>query len=312
MLNPQPPTPTLINRQDQLRKNPAELLQLWNHANARVLPVYEGKCLFSTDQPALQLTSLAVQKTWQVQQAIFLGTTNAEKSADTPWFALAMDESMADALELPNHTEFQDLRVVGPQLTAEDSALAKYAKGLTYWHSNTQYCSRCGSALDNTQGGHSKQCTNGQCAQLIFPRTDPAVIMLVTRTDESGEEWCLLGRSPVWPKGMYSTLAGFVEVGESLEQAVAREVFEESGIDVEQVRYIDSQPWPFPRSIMLGFSAVATTEKITLDKNELEDARWFTRNDLKHFGTWGDPNYEFQMPRTDSIAHALITRWLKG
>ena len=136
--------------------------------------------------------------------------------------------------------------------------------------------------------------------------------MLVTRTDESGEEWCLLGRSPVWPKGMYSTLAGFVEVGESLEQAVAREVFEESGIDVEQVRYIDSQPWPFPRSIMLGFSAVATTEKITLDKNELEDARWFTRNDLKHFGTWGDPNYEFQMPRTDSIAHALITRWLKG
>lgn len=301
-----------INRQDQLRKNNTELLQLWNHANARVLPVHNGKCLFSSAQSAPQLASVAVQKTWSLQQAIFLGTTESTQAGDIPWFALPLNEAAADALELPNHTEFQDLRVVGPRLTIEDSALAKYAKGLAYWHSDTQYCSRCGASLRNVHAGHAKQCANSDCGKLIFPRTDPAVIMLVTRINELGEECCLLGRSPIWPKGMYSTLAGFVESGESLEQAVAREVFEESGVRVEQVRYIDSQPWPFPRSIMLGFSAVATTEKITLDKDELEDARWFTRQELENFGAWGDENFEFQMPRTDSIAYALISQWLKS
>lgn len=308
MLNLQDLAP--IDRQDQLRKDEAELLQLWNLPTARVLPVHDGKCLIRSTDSHPGLAWMDVQKPWQLQNAIFLGTTDAGEPDQTPWFAITLDENSANELPLPNHTEFQDLRVVGPHLNSEDSALLKYAKGLTFWHGTTQYCSRCGSSLQVSHGGHSKQCTNSECNQWVFPRTDPAVIMLVTRTDESGEEWCLLGRSPVWPEGMYSTLAGFVESGESLEQAVAREVYEESGIRVKDVEYINSQPWPFPRSIMLGFKAVATTEKITLDVNELEDARWFTRKDLKNFGTWGDSNHSFQMPRTDSIAHYLIHQWL--
>jgi len=303
---------TLIDRQDQLRKNDTELLTLWNQPNARVLPVLKGKCLIRTTDSLPHLEWVGVQNSWRFENAIFLGTTDAEGAENSPWFAINVDEDSISPLKLPNDTEFQDLRVVGPHLTPDDSALLKYAKGLTFWHSTTRYCSSCGSNLTNTQGGHTKQCSNEQCQQLVFPRTDPAVIMLVTRTDAAGEEWCLLGRSPVWPPGMYSTLAGFVESGESLEQAVAREVYEESGVRVQDVQYISSQPWPFPRSIMLGFRAVATTEKITLDVNELEDARWFTRADLENFGAWGDANFEFQLPRTDSIAYALVTQWLKG
>lgn len=269
----------------------------------------------TNDQPH-SLVWLPVQKPWQFCDAIFLGTTSStsQDTADgatneTPWFALTLDESSAAELSLPPATEFLDLRTVGMRINSEDGALLTYAKGLSFWHSRVHYCSHCGSALKNSQGGHVKQCTNIDCAQMVFPRTDPAVIMLVTHTDETGVERCLLGRSPVWPPGMYSTLAGFVESGESLEQAVAREVLEESAIVVENVQYITSQPWPFPRSIMLGFKAEAITTDITIDEQEIEDAQWFSRDDLNQFGTWGDENFEYQLPRADSIASFLINQW---
>ena len=257
-----------------------------------------------TNNQPHRLVSLPVQKTWQFGDAIFLGTTG-----ETPWFALTLDENDAFALELPPTSVFLDLRAVGMRIDGDDGALLTYAKGLSFWHSQTQFCSCCGSALINSQGGHVKLCTNTDCAQMVFPRTDPAVIMLVTHADDRGVERCLLGRNPVWPPGMYSTLAGFVESGESLEQAVAREVFEESGIKVENVQYIASQPWPFPRSIMLGFKARAITTDITIDEQELEDAQWFSRDQLNEFGTWGDASYTYQLPRSDSIASFLINQW---
>ena len=258
----------------------------------------------NTNSQPHRLVSLPVQKPWQLQDAIFLGTTN-----QTPWFALTLDEKSANALTLPPSSEFLDLRAVGMRIDVEDGALLTYAKGLSFWHSRVQFCNQCGTPLQNSHGGHVKQCTNVDCNQLVFPRTDPAVIMLVTRTDNNGVERCLLGRNPVWPPGMYSTLAGFVESGESLEQAVAREVFEESGIVVENVQYIASQPWPFPRSIMLGFKAEATNSEITIDEQEIEDAQWFSRDELNQFGTWGDANFEYQLPRQDSIASFLISQW---
>ena len=294
-----------INREDQLRKDEAALTRLWNDTNARVLPVCQGKCLMNDNNPQPHtLAWLPVQKTWQLDDAIFLGTTG-----DIPWFAITLEENTVATLSLPPTTDFFDLRAIGMHINHDDAALLIYAKGLSFWHNQIQFCDRCGSSLQNTQGGHVKKCTNNDCAQLIFPRTDPAVIMLITHTDESGIERCLLGRSPVWAPGMYSTLAGFVESGESLEQAVAREVFEESGVEVENVQYITSQPWPFPRSIMLGFRAEATTTHITIDEQEIEDARWFSRDDLKQFGTWGDDNSEFQLPRGNSIASHLINQW---
>ncbi len=296
-----------INRQDHLRKNQAMLVQMWNDPTARVLPLHQGKCLVSHDTESPELTWMPVQAAWQFRDAIFLGTTG-----DIPWFALSLDDNDALATEPPSASEFQDLRKIGMRINDDDGALLIYAKGLTHWHSRTNFCSACGVALDNTQGGHVKQCSNTDCGQLEFPRTDPAVIMLVTHIDEQGVERCLLGRSPVWPPGMYSTLAGFVESGESLEQAVVREVFEEVGVSVENVKYITSQPWPFPRSIMLGFKSEATTTAITLDEQEIEDAQWFTREDLNSFGTWGDENFTHQLPRSDSIAHFLIKQWCEN
>lgn len=135
--------------------------------------------------------------------------------------------------------------------------------------------------------------------------------MLVTRpATKNSPALCLLGRNQNWPKGVFSTLAGFVETGESLEQAVQREVLEETSISTENVRYIASQPWPFPRSIMLGFEATATSSQIRCDPDELDDAQWFSAEQLKTFGTWGDEAYELQLPRQDSIARLLIERWM--
>jgi len=148
-----------------------------------------------------------------------------------------------------------------------------------------------------------------QCEKQVFPRTDPAVIMLVERVTANGERYCLLGRNPAWPDGVFSTLAGFVETGESLEEAVAREVFEEAGIVVSNARYLASQPWPFPQSIMLGFVATADTCEITIDENELAEARWFTDQEIATFGSWGDDSPGPKLPRPDSIARYLIESW---
>lgn len=296
-----------IDRQDHLRKDEAAIAALWQDPKARVLPVHNGACLINYDQDVLSLAAFRVQAPWQVSDAIYLGT-----DGETPWFTLAIDDEEANDLVLPTGTEFTDLRKVGMRLNANDGALLTYAKGLCFWHENTTHCSHCGGQLKNLQAGHTKRCVNEACGHMVFPRTDPAVIMLVTHTDDEGAERCLLGRSPAWPAGMYSTLAGFVECGESLEQAVAREVFEEAGVRVHDVQYITSQPWPFPRSIMLGFKATATTTELDIDTHEIEDAQWFTRAQIKEFGTWGDPAYRYQMPRTDSIAYYLISRWLNN
>jgi NAD+ diphosphatase len=154
------------------------------------------------------------------------------------------------------------------------------------------------------KAGHERQCTNAECKAQHFPRTDPAVIMLVTHGDQA-----LLGRGKHFPAGMHSTLAGFVEPGESLEDAVAREVFEEVAVRVRDVRYHSSQPWPFPASIMLGYRAETDSTEYEVNPDELESARWFTRAELKEAqasrGTTG-----FFLPRKDSIARRLIEDWL--
>jgi len=315
-----------LNRQDHLRKDPEALRKLWQQASTRLLPVCGGRCLVTADASDPKLAWLRVCAEWDFEHAIFIGTTD-----DTAWFALNItepdiDQLSAQALSYPSGSSaseafvhqgessvayFADLRVVRTQLSGDEIALLAVAKGLSYWHGRTNFCNLCGTGLNNSHGGHVKQCSNSDCKELVFPRTDPAVIMLVTRVDEAGVEHCLLGRNAKWPTGMYSTLAGFVESGESLEHAVIREVFEESGVHVEDVRYLASQPWPFPRSIMLGFIARATTHQITLDENELEDAQWFSREQLRSFGPWGDSDFSYQLPRRDSIASYLINQWME-
>ncbi|MGK7295557.1 MAG: NAD(+) diphosphatase, partial [Candidatus Wenzhouxiangella sp. M2_3B_020] len=151
-----------------------------------------------------------------------------------------------------------------------------------------------------------RRCSDPDCGRTAFPRTDPAIIVLVRHPTEAK---CLLGRASGWPAGVYSTLAGFVEPGESLEQTVRREVYEESGVEVGEVVYLASQPWPFPSSLMVGFHARARTTEIQRHDQELEDARWFTADELRSAGEW-DGDEPLCLPRRDSIARALIQAWL--
>ncbi len=195
--------------------------------------------------------------------------------------------------------ELTDLRAVAGLLPGHDASVLAHARGLMHWRTRHRFCGVCGGACEVRGAGHVMFCP--ACNTQHFPRTDPAVIMLVTSGDRG-----LLGHSQRFPNStMYSTLAGFVEPGESLEEAVAREVFEESGIRVGRVQYHSSQPWPFPASIMLGFYAAALTEEITIDRTELMDARWFSRDQMRNHADHG-----FNLPRLDSIARRLIEDWL--
>lgn len=229
-------------------------------------------------------------------EAIFLGMAE-----ETAYFAVDLedlDDAAAAGFAAGLGGEFTDLRRVGPVLPRAEAALMAYARGLAYWHRRHRFCGVCGSPTLVESAGHVRRCTG--CGTSHFPRTDPAVIMLVVDGDRA-----LLGRQSQWTPGMVSTLAGFVEPGERLEDAVAREVFEESGIRVTDVSYRASQPWPFPSSLMLGFRARAVTTEIQVDQLELEMARWFTREDLGRMAEIG-----FALPRPDSIARRLIEEWL--
>ncbi len=228
---------------------------------------------------------------------------------EAPWaFLGARDDAMIFTFDVsawdtplpnPGAATFEDLRRMGGLLPAEDAAILAHARGLMHWRTRSRFCCTCGAACTAHDAGHVLHCTG--CGAHHFPRTDPAVIMLVTHNGRA-----LLGQ-PARFRDMrvFTTLAGFVEPGETLEEAVAREVFEESGINVTDVRYHSSQPWPFPASIMLGFSATATTQDITIDPDELVAAGWFTRAELA-------APQDFVLPPPISIARRLIDDWISG
>ena len=194
---------------------------------------------------------------------------------------------------------FVDLRSVGWGVPRPEASVLAHARGLMHWRQRHKFCGVCGNACEVKSSGHVMQCT--VCNTQHFPRTDPAVIMLVHRRRPRPAR----AFDPFPRATMYSTLAGFVEPGETLEEAVRREVLEESGIQVGDVHYHSSQPWPFPGNIMLGFYAEGLTEEITIDPEELKDARWFTRDEMRNCEQHG-----FALPRVDSIARRLIEDWL--
>jgi NAD+ diphosphatase len=235
------------------------------------------------------------------QAVIFLGLNGARAY-------MALDLSSLDAPEshpeLAGRGAFRDLREVGPLMGRSEAAILAYARGTTHWHRRHGFCGVCGSATRSRSGGHVRVCTNTDCGAQHFPRTDPAVIMLV----HDGGERCVLGRQKIWLPGMHSTLAGFVEPGESLEESVAREIKEEVGLDLDlaQIAYHSSQPWPFPSSLMLGFHARCQYGPRTVDPRELESARWATREELRQ----SPEDDSFRLPRKDSIARRLIEDWL--
>ncbi|HYC14689.1 MAG TPA: NAD(+) diphosphatase [Stellaceae bacterium] len=292
-----------LDRAGHRRRDPAWLAERLAHPESRFVPVWRSQSLIvGTSGGAPEAVLLRREAFVAVEgEPILLGLRE-----EHAYFALDLSarEVPLEAFRAPQEptAEFTDLRRVGPLLARPDGALLAYARGIVHWHGRHRFCAVCGSPTRSEEGGHLRRCTDPACNAQHFPRTDPAVIMLVT----DGER-ALLGRQKIWPKGQHSTLAGFVEPGESLEEAVAREVEEETGIRVEDVQYHSSQPWPFPSSIMLGFTARATNTEITLDPEELEAARWFDRSYiLAH-----SEDDEFRLPRRDSIARRLIEDWLK-
>ncbi len=289
-------------RRFSTRRNDASWLEeRLTSESACLLPVFEQKNLVTRRDDRVQAARvspdcLAGHLTTR-ETTVFLG-----EQGDHYYFALSVSETNAPLLRAMQRVgEFADLRRVGPLLDDVEAALLAYARGILHWHRHHQFCGACGSPTVAAKGGHVRQCTHADCARTLFPRTDPAIIVLV-----HGRDNCLLGRQPGWPKAMYSTLAGFVEPGETLEQAVVREVDEETGIGVDRVVYHSSQPWPFPSSVMIGFMAEAMSRQITTGDGELEDARWFSRAEV---GAALAERGSVRLPPGFSIARRLIADW---
>lgn len=205
---------------------------------------------------------------------------------------LPEERAVADAGE-----HFAELRPLAAELPADQVGLLAYARALHLWRATHRFCGRCGAPLLSRRAGHVRHCA--ACRHDSFPRLDPAIIVLV-----SNGERALLGRQPGWPPGRFSTIAGFVEPGESLEDAVRREVLEETGVSVEEVAYQSSQPWPFPASLMLGFTARAHVAMPVLHDGELEEAHWFTRAEVAGGAV--------RLPPPEAISRRLIDAWLQG
>ncbi|MCA3246933.1 MAG: NAD(+) diphosphatase [Azospirillum sp.] len=286
-----------IERWSERRRDPAFIATRLEHVEARLVPVWRTKNLVRTDDRP-QAVWLARETLAHVPgERVYLGDWQG-----VPYFAL--DLSHVEEHDLPAHAPegaFVDLRGVGAAMDRAEGGLLALARGLAWWHARNRHCGVCGAPTESRAGGHVLACTNPACGAEHFPRTDPAVIMLIVRGDR-----CLLGRNRRFPFPMYSTLAGFVEPGESLEDCVRRETFEEAGIRVGRVEYRSSQPWPFPASIMLGFWGEALTEDIVMDDDELIDVIWADREFLRRAH---DPE-KFRLPRTDSIARRLIEDWI--
>ncbi len=313
-----------LDRGDPLRRDATALEQRWCAAETRIVTLCQGKLLVKQHAQAAAHASANVSQTGgalllrradaselidavieRASHRVFLG-----QQATHSYFAVEVSAADGQVLCDALAATFIDLRRVGPWLSAEMAALLGYAKGLLFWRQQYQFCPRCGQALHASQGGHVLSCAQVDCSCEIYPRTDPAVIMLVERTGSDGVNRCLLGRNANWVEGSFSTLAGFVEPGESLEEAVRREVQEETGVTVGEVGYVASQPWPFPSALMVGFRATALDSNITLDPHEVAEAAWFSREEVAGFGAWGDENSRHNLPRKDSIARFLIDHWL--
>jgi NAD+ diphosphatase len=291
-------TPTL-DRVSLNRRDEAWLAHRMAEPESRLLLVWRGQNLIlEAASPAAALLSLTEGGALlaEAREIALLGLVGERA-------LFAADLSHREEPPALPGARFADLRSVGPLLAREEGGLLAYARGLMHWHQRHRFCGVCGSPTESREAGHMRRCTNPACAAEHHPRIDPAVIM---RVEHQGR--ILLGRQKQWPVGMHSVLAGFVEPGESLEDAVRREVAEEVALQLTEVNYHSSQPWPFPSSIMLGFTAIAEGDQFRVDEHELEMARWFTREELL-----ASPEDEtFRLPRRDSIARRLVDDWIAG
>jgi NAD+ diphosphatase len=295
-----------LDRAAHLREDAGWIAARLADDESRIVPVWRGRSLVTPGEaPAvapLRGPPAAAFVAAAAGEVVFLGLGTGGEA----WFGADLSRLDADALPPPpDGAGFVDLKRIGPRLREADGSLLAYVRAIVHWHQQHRFCGRCGRPTAIRQGGHVRACADPDCGAEVFPRTDPVVIMLV-EDRRSSEPRCLLARQPAWPRGLVSTLAGFVEPGEALEEAVAREVREEVGLEVGAVHYCGSQPWPFPCSLMLGFRAdVVNGHAIEFDQRELEDARWFDRAAVETLEDHG-----LKLPYAGTMARALVEAWL--
>ncbi len=294
---------TGLDRMAERRTDSAWLDELSTREDAVVVPVWRTRNLINNIPETPRAVRLALTQLESVldenAHLIFLGYRD-----EVPHFSVDLShiDEPQEMAGIRGTGEFTDIRDISLDLPREDGGLLAYSRAIAQWHKTHQFCGRCGSASLPQDGGHMRKCSNPDCNAQHFPRTDMAVIMLVSSGDK-----VVLGRKKDWPEDRYSILAGFVEPGETLESAVAREVMEEVGIPITNIRYHSSQPWPFPSNLMLGFVAEAESEKITISDDELADARWFSRDELMD-----EAKAYAEKPHSISIARRLIAEWTLG
>ena len=278
-----------VDRHATLRQQPEALAAAFADPEARFVPIWQSRCLLRDGQVAVvRREDIGLVVTGH-EAAVFLGRRDG--------CAIFAIELRGDVLPAGLPAEgFRGLREVVSEVSEADAALLAYARAMILWQERHRFCGLCGAPNRAIDGGFVMACSGESCGQKSFPRIDPAVIVLVHRG-----EHCLLGRQVSWPEGRLSTIAGFVEPGETLEDAVVREVHEETNICVDHCTYVASQPWPFPAAIMLGFHAEGLTSDIHCNDGELAEARWLTRDEIRT-GSIG-------LPPQESIAFRLIEAW---
>ena len=291
-------TSVRLDRLAEFRDDPAWVGKALNSDLARLVPLWRNRNLLTgggREQQAVYLATSELQGYDSIQPPTLLGTDGKRY-----FFAVSINDRQRDEV-LAAHpgARFLDLRLASIDMDTKHAGVLAYAKALHYWQYRNAFCGVCGNPNRLESAGHKLLCTNEECGRQSFPRIDPAIIVLVTQGDA-----CLLGHNAGWPPRRFSTLAGFVEPGESLEDAVVREVFEESGVRLSDIRYVSSQPWPFPASAMCGFYAEATNRD-TRPSAEMAKLRWFTASDLDA----AIESDEVRLPPPVSIAFRLVADW---
>lgn len=301
-----------LDRAAALRSDPGWLSAHLENPETRFL-------LFQDHHPLIRRTDRCTGIAW-LRLAAAVGTSRLAPDIDRPAILLGLDSdgiahfalSNADSpagLEIPGSAEFLDTRKSAALLPTAEAAIVAQARSLVSWHDSHPFCARCGEPTVSVEAGYSRRCTGISCGALHFPRTDPVVIMVVSQGDR-----VLLGRSvrePRYPVGMFSCLAGYIEPGESVEEAVRRETWEEAGIQIGRVTYHSSQPWPFPSTLMIGCFAEAVSDQIRIDPVEVEEVRWFTRPEARTaLERWNEPDGT-RLPAPVTAAHQLIAAWLE-
>lgn len=293
-------TAVRLNREVELRDDAKWVAKTLANPNTRLVPLWRSRSLLKRSDEgtiAIYLSPTGLAEPDRIQPPTLLGN-----DGEREYFAVSVTDSQKDAIlaEFPQAC-FADLRRASIEMSAKHAGILAYAKALHYWQHRHAFCGVCGSPNLLRSAGHRMVCSNEECARESYPRIDPAIIVLVTHKNA-----CLLGRNAKWPPRQFSTLAGFVEPGESLEDAVVREVYEEVQLHLEDIRYVSSQPWPFPASAMCGFYAEAVDQSSGTSE-EVEETRWFTVESL----TRAVMDDEVRLSPPVSIAFRLLADWYR-